>query len=80
MLPVRTNEKRGGYAWSKLRCSSDLADAERAMAGPLIPPAKRGGNKRRADMHKVVNGLIYILSTGCQWAKLFKVLVAKPVE
>ena len=68
MLPVRTNEKRGGYAWSKLRCSSDLADAERAMAGPLIPPAKRCGNKRRADMHKVVNDLIYILSTGCQWA------------
>jgi transposase len=39
---------------------------------PLIPPAKRGGNKRTVDEREVVNGLMYILSTGCQWASLPK--------
>ena len=37
---------------------------------PLIPPAKRGGGKRRVDMREVVNGIMYILSTGCQWRYL----------
>ena len=40
--------------------------------GPLIPPAKRGGNKRTVDVREVVNGVMYILSTGCQWAALPK--------
>jgi transposase len=33
----------------------------------LIPPARRGGGKRRVDMRAVMNGVMYILSTGCQW-------------
>ena len=33
---------------------------------PLIPPAKRG-NRRHVDECEVVNGLMYVLSTGCQW-------------
>jgi len=31
------------------------------------PAAKRGGGKRSVDVREVVNGLMYILSTGCQW-------------
>ncbi len=34
---------------------------------PEIPPAKPGGNKRTVDVRKVLNGLMYLLSTGCQW-------------
>ena len=37
------------------------------MIEPLIPPAKRGGGKRTVDLREVVNGLMYVLSTGCQW-------------
>ena len=37
------------------------------MIEPLIPPAKRGGGKRRVNMREVVNGIMYVLSTGCQW-------------
>jgi len=33
---------------------------------PLIPPARRGGAKRTVDVREVVNGLMYVLSTGCQ--------------
>ena len=32
-----------------------------------IPGARRGGNKRTADIREVVNGLMYVLGTGCQW-------------
>ena len=39
-----------------------------ADPAPLIPPAKPGGNKRSVDVRAVVNGAMYIPSTGCQWA------------
>ena len=39
---------------------------------PAIPHAKRGGNKRTVDMREVVNGLMYVLSTGCQWRAIPK--------
>ena len=67
-----TNQNRGRYDRSKLRYPSDLTDEEWAVIAPLIPPAKRGGNKRTANVREVVNGLMYILSTGCQWAALPK--------
>ena len=46
-----------------LRYPSDLTDDEWALVEPLIPPAKRGGDKRTVIMREVVNGLMYILST-----------------
>ena len=67
-----TNENRGRYDRSKLRYPSDLTDEEWALIGPLIPPAKRGGNKRTVNERGVVDGVMYILSTGCQWAALPK--------
>ena len=67
-----TTENRSRYDRSRLRYPSDLTDEEWAVIGPLIPPAKRGGNKRTVDVRSVVNGVMYILSTGCQWAQLPK--------
>ena len=67
-----TPENRARYDRSKLRYPSDLTDAEWALVAPLIPPAKRGGNKRTVDVREVVNGLMYILSTGCQWRAIPK--------
>jgi transposase len=67
-----TLESRPRYDRSKLRYPSDLSDEEWALIGPLIPPAKKGGNKRTVDIRAVVNGVMYILSTGCQWAALPK--------
>jgi transposase len=62
-----TIENRPRYNRDKLRYPSDLTDAEWALVAPLIPPAKRGGRKRSVDVREVVNGLMYVLSTGCQW-------------
>lgn len=33
----------------------------------MIPPAKRGGRRREVDVREVVNGIMYVLSTGCAW-------------
>src|SRR5258708_36583989 len=62
-----TAKNRGRYDRSALRYPSDLTDDEWALVEPLIPPARRGGNKRHVDEREVMNGIMYILSTGCQW-------------
>jgi transposase len=59
-----TTQNRAFYDRSRLRYPSDLTDGEWALVEPLIPPAKRGGNKRTVDVREVVNGVMYILSTG----------------
>jgi transposase len=67
-----TRENRARYDRSKLRYESDLTDAEWDLVAPLIPPAKHGGTKRTVDMREIVNGIMYILSTGCQWRAIPK--------
>jgi len=67
-----TQENRARYDRSKLRYPSDLTGEEWAYVEPLIAPAKRGGNKRTVDVREVVNGLMYVLSTGCQWRAIPK--------
>ena len=62
-----TTETRTRHDRSKLRYPSDLTDAEWALVGPVIPPAKRGGRKREKNERELVNGIMYVLSTGCQW-------------
>ena len=67
----RVADRRG------LRYPSDLSDAEWALVAPLIPPAKHGGRKRSVDVREVLNGIFYVLSTGCQWPALPKDLPPK---
>src|SRR3981081_3664924 len=62
-----TAQNRRRYDRSQLRYPSDLTGDEWAHVEPLIPPARRGGNKRHVDVREVMNGIMYILSTGCQW-------------
>jgi putative transposase len=49
---------------------TDLSDAQWARIESLIPPAKHGGSKRKVDMREVVNTILYISRSGCQWAML----------
>ena len=67
-----TSKNRGRYDRSGLRYPSDLTGEEWALVEPLIPPAKRGGNRRRVSVREVVNGLMYVLSSGCQWRAIPK--------
>jgi transposase len=72
-----TKENRGRYDRSQLRYESDLTDEEWARVAPLIPPAKHGGARRTVDLREIVNGLMYILSTGCQWRAIPKDMPAR---
>jgi putative transposase len=54
------------------RYASDLSDQEWAILEPLIPAAKEGGRPRRINMREVLNGIFYLLKTGCQWRMLPK--------
>ena len=72
-----TAENRPRYNRDHLRYPSDLTDEEWALIEPLIPPGKSGGGKRTVNMREVVNGVMYVLSTGCQWRYLPKDLPPK---
>ena len=63
-------ENRGLYERKGVRYPSDLRDAEWALIAPLIPPAKHGGRRREVDVREVLNGVLYVLETGCQWRAL----------
>jgi transposase len=72
-----TKKNRRVYDRSGLRYPSDLTDREWAQVAPLIPPAKRGGRRREVNLREVLNGIFYVLSTGCQWRALPKDLPPK---
>ena len=60
------------FGWQYDYLAVSLTDAEWAHIEPLIPPGKPGGGKRRVAIREVINGVMYILSTGCQWRALPK--------
>ena len=72
-----TVEQRQAHERRGLRYPSDLTAVEWALIEPLIPPAKRGGRRREVDVREVLNGVFYVLATGCQWRALPKDLPAK---
>jgi transposase len=72
-----TMEQRRAHDRAGLRYPSDLTDAEWALVAPFIPPAKRGGRQRTVDVRAVLNGIFYVLATGCQWRALPKDLPPK---
>ncbi len=49
---------------------TDITDTQWQIMEPLIPPAKPGGHPRTVDMREVVNGIFYVLRTGCGWEML----------
>jgi transposase len=72
-----TAEQRQAHERRGLRYPSDLTDAEWALVAPFIPPAKHGGRQRTVDVREVLNGILYVLATGCQWRALPKDLPPK---
>ena len=70
-------EHRQAAARHGLRYPSDLTDGEWALVEPMLPPAKRGGRKRSVNLREVLNGIFYVLSTGCQWNAVPKDLPPK---
>ena len=67
-----TVEQRQTHDRAGLRYPSDLTDAEWALVERFIPPARRGGRRRTVDVREVLNGIFYVLATGCRWRALPK--------
>src|SRR3954469_14402395 len=55
---------------------SDLTDAQRALIEPHIPVFDLG-RPRVVDMREVLNAILYLNRTGCQWDMLPHDLLAK---
>src|SRR5262245_47382272 len=48
---------------------TDLTDAQFSVLEPLLPPPKARG-RSRADLRAVLDGILYLARTGCQWRLL----------
>lgn len=62
-----TDFTRRQYARRARRYASDLTDREWGLISPCLPGPRRLGRPRSTDLREVVNALLYIATTGCQW-------------
>ena len=67
-----TETTRKQHERDELRYASDLRDAEWKLIEPLMPPACRRGRPRKIDLRVIMNAVLYIGATGCQWRALPK--------
>src|SRR6267142_555487 len=67
-----TEITRRQYRRDELRYASDMTDAEWGLLAPFMPSPRRVGRPRTVDLRAVVNAILYILATGCQWRALPK--------
>jgi putative transposase len=67
-----TKTTRKQYRRDGLRYASDLTDREWQLVARLLPRPKRVGRPREVDLRVVLNAMLYILATGCQWRALPK--------
>ncbi|GCE90539.1 hypothetical protein MSKU15_2140 [Komagataeibacter diospyri] len=65
-----TEITRAQYQRDDLEYASDLRDAEWALIAPLMPERKRSGRPRRTDLRRVMEAILHIVTTGCQWRQL----------
>jgi transposase len=49
---------------------SDLTDDQWSVIEDLVPKPKPGGRPAKYDRREIVNGLLYVTRTGCQWRAL----------
>ena len=67
-----TKTTRKQYRRDGLRYASDVTDAEWKLIARLLPRPRRVGRPREVDLRVVLNAMLYILATGCQWRALPK--------
>jgi putative transposase len=67
-----TETTREKYRRDELRYASDTKPAEWAQIAPLLPPPCRLGRPREWDLRPIVDAILYLLWTGCQWRALPK--------
>src|SRR3954463_9177002 len=66
-----TLQNRGRYARTGLRYPSDLTDAEWDLVRPFVISRTKSGTALER-LREILNAVLYVLSTGCQWRALPK--------
>ena len=69
---VWTQITRAQYRRDHLVYASDTTDAEWLLLSFFVPARCRVGRPREVDLRAVMNAILYILATGCQWRALPK--------
>ena len=67
-----TDITRSEYKRAHDRYPSDLTDGEWELIEPFLPPAKSGGRPRSTDLRDVMDAILFMASSGCQWRMLPK--------
>src|SRR5258708_7840321 len=67
-----TEITREQYRRDQLRYASDMTDAEWLLLSPFLPGPSRVGRQREVDLRAVMDAVLYILATVCQWRALPK--------
>jgi transposase len=67
-----TETTRRHYRRDALRYASDLTDAEWTLIAPFLPMASKVGRPRKTNLRSVVEAILYMASTGCQWRAIPK--------
>src|SRR5712672_479496 len=65
-----TEITRPQYERKGLRYSSDVTDAEWLVISAHLPPRKRFGRPPKTALRSIVDALLYMARTGCQWRLL----------
>jgi transposase len=65
-----TEITRAQYRRDGLRYASDMTEAEWALIARWLPQRRRLGRPRMTDLRRVVEAILYVLTTGCQWRAL----------
>lgn len=74
-----TNDNRAAYERKSSRYPSDLTDEEWALVAPLMPPPKKARRHPVPEMRALLDAILYVLTTGCQWRQLPKDFPSKSV-
>ncbi|MBA3835708.1 MAG: IS5 family transposase [Sphingomonas sp.] len=67
-----TETTREHYRREGARYASDATDAEWTLIAPHLPPPARRGRPRKTELRAVVDAILFLASTGCQWRQLPK--------
>jgi putative transposase len=67
-----TKITRQKYEREGQRYARDLTDAEWALIEPHMSAVKRLGRPRETELRAVIDAILYIARTGCQWRMLPK--------
>ena len=71
-MPCGPQPPARNYSRNGLRYQSDVTDEEWRVIEPYLPPAKGIGRPRGWPLREIVNGIFYVMRSGCPWRQLPK--------